>query len=196
MDKNSTSYRFLNALKQLLIATLLGLILYFFMIPIGTQLSWVTPVMQLLLISMFTCSVYIPFWEYGDRDNNLVLFNKRDKDMLFGLKLSSLVIIPYFVSSVLLLLYRLGVPSWTLLIYRIVNVQFIYIIDYLINIETASATPWLSIVVCMLLPLYTVLVASVAYILGYKQISIKEKLIYKSKWYLSFETHKLSYTII
>lgn len=181
MDKNSTSYRFLNALKQLLIASLLGLILYFFMIPISTQLSWVTPVMQIILISMFTCSVYIPFWEYGDRDNNLVLFNKRNKDMLFGLKLSSLVIIPYLVSSVLLLLYKLGVPSWTLLVYRIVNVQFIYIIDYLVDIETAALTSWLSIIVCMLLPLYTVIVASVGYILGYKQISIKEKLIYKSK---------------
>lgn len=181
MDKNSTSYRFLNALKQLLIATLLGLILYFFMIPISTQLSWITPVMQLLLISMFTCSVYIPFWEYGDRDNNLVLFNKRDKDMLFGLKLSSLVIIPYLISSIFLLLYRLGVPSWTLLVYRIVNVQFIYIIDYLVDIQSATTTSWLSIVLCMLLPIYTVVVASVGYILGYKQISIKEKLIYKSK---------------
>ncbi len=181
MDKNSTSYRFLNALKQLLIASLLGLILYFFMIPISTQLSWVTPVMQIILICTFTCSVYIPFWEYGDRDNNLVLFNKRNKDMLFGLKLSSLVIIPYLVSSVLLLLYKLGVPSWTLLIYRIVNVQFIYIINYLVDIETSAATSWFSIVVCMLLPLYTVAVASVGYIFGYKQISIKEKLIYKSK---------------
>ena len=181
MDKNSTSYRFFNALKQLLIASLLGLILYFFMIPISTQLSWITPVMQIILIFMFTCSVYIPFWEYGDRDNNLVLFNKRNKDMFFGLKLSSLVVIPYFVSSILLLLYRLGVPSWTLLIYRIVNVQFIYIIDHLVDIQNATATSWFSIVLCMLLPLYSVLVASIGYILGYKQISIKEKLIYKSK---------------
>ncbi len=181
MDKNSTSYRFLNALKQLTIASLLGLILYFFMIPISTQLSWVTPVMQVILISMFTCSVYIPFWEYGDRDNNLVLFNKRNKDLTYGLKVSLLVVIPYLFSSVLLLLYKLGVPSWTLLIYRIVNVQFIYVINYLVDIENAAATSWFSVVICMLLPLYTVLVASVGYILGYKQISLKEKLIYKSK---------------
>lgn len=181
MDKNSNLYRVLNSLKQLIITTFLGLILYFFMIPVNTQLPWVVPIMQGILILMFTCSIYIPFWEYGDKDNNLVAFDRKPKDMLRGVKISVFTVLPYVLASVFLFLYKLGVQSWALLIYRIVNVQFIYIIDYLVDIENISQTSWWSVLLCMILPFYTVIVAEIAYILGFKEISIKEKLIYKSQ---------------
>lgn len=181
MNKNSYIYRVLNSLKHLIITTFLGLILYFFMIPINTQLSWVAPIMQVILILMFTTSMYIPFWEYGDKDANLVAFNRKEKDILSGAKIAILAITPSLIASIFLLLYKLGVQSWTLLVYRIVNVQFIYILDSLINIDNITNTSWVFVIVCMLLPLYTAIVAEIAYILGYKQISIKEKLIYKSK---------------
>ena len=181
MNKNSYTYRVLNSLKHLIITTFLGLILYFFMIPINTQLSWVAPIMQVILILMFTTSMYIPFWEYGDKDANLVAFNRKEKDILSGAKIAILAITPSLIASIFLLLYKLGVQSWTLLVYRIVNVQFIYILDSLISIDNITNTSWVFVIVCMLLPLYTVIVAEIAYILGYKQISIKEKLIYKSK---------------
>lgn len=181
MNKNSYSYRVLNALKHVLITTFLGLILYFFMIPINTQLPWVKPIMQAILILMFSTSMYIPFWEYGDKDANFVAFNRKEKDMFSGAKIAILAITPALIASIFLLLYKLGIQSWSLLVYRIVNVQFIYIVDSLVSIENVVETSWISIIVCMLLPLYTVVVAEIAYILGYKHISIKEKLIYKSK---------------
>ena len=181
MNKNSYKYRVLNSLKHLVITTFLGLILYFFMIPINTQLSWVAPIMQIILILMFTTSMYIPFWEYGDKDANLVAFNRKEKDILSGAKIAIPAIAPALIASIFLLLYKLGVQSWALLVYRIVNVQFIYILDSLVSIDNIAETPWISVIVCMLLPLYTIIVAEIAYVLGYKQISIKEKLVYKSK---------------
>ena len=181
MNKNSFIYRVLNSFKHLVVTTFLGLILYFFMIPINTQLPWVKPIMQVILILMFTVSIYLPFWEYGDKDNNLVNFNRKTKDMTHGLKIATIIVIPYLIASVFLLLYKLGVQSWTLLVYRIVNVQFIYIVDYFVNISDISQTSWWSVILCMILPLYTLIVAETAYILGYKQISLKEKLVYKTK---------------
>lgn len=181
MNKNSFAYRVFNSLKHLVVTTFLGLILYFFMIPIITQLPWITPVLQVILILMFTVSIYLPFWEYGDKDNNLVNFNRKSKDMAHGLKIAFIIVIPYLIASVFLLLYKLGVQSWALLVYRIVNVQFIYIVDHFVNINDISQTSWWSVILCMILPLYTVIVAEVAYVFGYKRISIKEKLIYKNK---------------
>lgn len=181
MNKNSITFRVLDALKHLVITTFLALILYFFTIPITTRLSWVAPVMQMLLIIMFTCSMYIPFWEYGDRDSNLVQFGRKRKDMLCGLKISGVAVLPHFIASLFLLFYRLGAKSWTFLIYRTVNVQFVYIIDSLIDVENISAVSWGSVILCMMLCFYTVVVAEIGYILGYKGISIKEKIVYKSK---------------
>lgn len=181
MDKNSFLYRVLNAQKHLLITTFLGIILYFFMTPITVRLSWTVPVMQCLLILMFTVSIYIPFWEYGDRDNNLVSFGHRNKDLLLGLKIGCVAALPYLLASVFLVLYRLGVASWTFLIYRIVNIEFIYIIEHLIDVENAFQTPWSSVLICIILPFYSVIVSEVGYLLGYKEISIKEKLVYKTK---------------
>lgn len=184
MNKNSYIYRILNSLKHLVITTFLGLILYFFMIPINTQLPWVKPIMQVILILMFTTSIYIPFWEYGDKDANLVAFNRKEKDTLSGVKIAIVSIIPYLLSTVLLVVYKLGTDASVRIcpvIYEIINVQFIYIIQSLMSMDKLTEPSWISIIVCMLLPLYTVLVAQIAYILGYKQISIKEKLVYKSK---------------
>ena len=76
MNKNSFIYRVLNSFKHLVVTTFLGLILYFFMIPINTQLPWVKPIMQVILILMFTVSIYLPFWEYGDKDNNLEIIDR------------------------------------------------------------------------------------------------------------------------
>lgn len=181
MNKNSYIYRVLNSLKHLVITTFIGLILSFFMIPINTQLSWAAPILQVLLISMFTTSMYIPFWEYGDRDANLVAFNRKEKDIFTGTKIAIVSIIPYLISSMLLLFYKLGAPSWTLLVNGFVNVQFTYIFDALLNIDKLTEPSWLSTIICMVLPLYTVIVAQIAYVLGFNHISIKEKLIYKSK---------------
>lgn len=184
MNKNSYPYRIFNSLKHLVITTFLALILYFFMIPINTQLPWVTPIMQVILILMFTTSMYIPFWEYGDKDSNLVSFNRKEKDILSGIKIALVAIIPYLLSNVLLVVYKLGTTASVRIcpvIYEIINVQFIYLIQSLISMDKITEPSWISILVCMLLPFYTVIVAQIAYVLGYKHISIKEKLIYKSK---------------
>ena len=180
MNKNSYIYRVLNSLKHLVITTFLGCILYFFMIPINTMLSWVTPIMQAILILMFTVSMYIPFWEYGDKDSNLVAFNRKEKDIFSGLKIALVAIIPYILSNILLLVYKFGAvaaANISPIIYKIITVQFIYTIEHLIGGEASVV----SIIVCMLLPFYTVIVAQVAYVLGYNHISIKDKIIYKSK---------------
>ena len=182
MNKNSYISRVLNSLKHLAITTFLALILYFFMIPISTMHSWVTPIMQVILILMFTTSMYIPFWEYGDKDANLVAFNRKEKDILSGVKIAIVAIVPYLLSTILLLVYKFGAGTAICpVIYEIINVQFIYIIKSLISIDKLVEPSLVSILICMILPLYTVVVAQVGYVLGYNHISIKEKLIYKSK---------------
>ena len=95
MIKNTVAARVANGLKQLLITTLIALILYFFMTPVIQLLPWILPIMQFLLIFMFTVCIYVPFWEYGDRDRHLVQFGKKKKDLLYGLKIGLICISPY-----------------------------------------------------------------------------------------------------
>lgn len=181
MIKNTVAARVANGLKQLLITTLIALILYFFMTPVIQLLPWILPIMQFLLIFMFTVCIYVPFWEYGDRDRHLVQFGKKKKDLLYGLKIGLICISPYLLASVFLLLAKLGVEQWTLLVYRLVNIQFIYLIDLLIPLADVAAAPWGIVILCMIFPLYTAIVAEAAYCLGYHEISLKEKILYVKK---------------
>ena len=139
----------------------------------------IAQVLMLLLLAAFPYSI---LWAQGDRDKNSVNFGHMSEDKLRGLKVGLMAEIPYFFTYFLLLLSRLVVffPNY-IGIYRLFNLPFLPLFNRIIGGAGVTATAqvsWLGMLWLLLLLAVVPAVCHLAYFLGYKQISISEKLIY------------------
>ena len=130
---------------------------------------------------IFASMQYSSFWAMGDTDNNKVAYNHMTEDKLKGLKAGLLASIPYLLLYIALLLGKLGViPNIIMYIYRFANASFMPILLKLLpNFPVVGLSPFRFLGVFALL-LVLPLVCEFGYILGYKRISITEKIIYKN----------------
>ncbi len=151
----------------------------FFLIPLNSAYEWTIWPSQFILIAIFVISIYVPFWEFGYNDRNYVNIGKKEKDILQGTKIGFLIAIPNFVTAFLMILVKFNALKWLLYPFAIINSYFYYFIDALIAKPDPALTPWWAILVFICIPLFVPLVSSVGYLFGYKDISIKERLLYK-----------------
>lgn len=138
----------------------------------------VTQVFCLLLLISF---IYPTFWQMGTKDSNLVHFKHKKEDRLKGFKAGFIAIVP----SVLLLLFltvtKSGISgNFPVALYKFMNSS----VYSFVNAAAGNATAFgqlsvLSIFVFLLLMLIVPIVAGAAYLLGYKNISLGEKFVYK-----------------
>lgn len=140
----------------------------------------ISSVLMLMLLAAFPYSIV---WPRGDRDKNAVNFGHMQEDKLRGLKVGLMAAIPSFVGYILLVLSKLGV-FWSgyFLLYRFLNVPFMPLLDALApaGVQATAQVPWSGIAVMLVAVLFVPLVCHVAYTLGYHQISVMEKLVYKN----------------
>ncbi len=138
-----------------------------------------------VISNIFTALIFCLFpynilWNMGTRDENYVHVGKMQKDALFGLKVGLTVTIPSTVLYCLLILGKCGVfPSVIIKWHRLLNPAFIPFIDA-VERGAQSAT---QLTVGSLLGVGAVLlvvpaICTVGYTLGYKQISLYDKLLY------------------
>lgn len=179
MNKASKKYQFFNALKHIVFTTIICLVMCFFLIPVNSAYEWTVWPSQIILICLFIVSIYVPFWEFGYNDRNYVNINKKKEDIFQGTKIGFLISIPYFITSFLMILVKLNVSKWLSYLFVFSNSYFYYFIDSLISKPDPALTPWWTIAVFVVMPLFIPAVASFGYILGYKEFSIKERLLYK-----------------
>ncbi len=179
MNKTSKNYQFLTALKHIVFTTIICLVMCFFLIPINSSYEWTIWPSQLVLVGIFAVSIYVPFWEFGYNDRNYVNIGKKEKDVFQGTKIGFLIAIPHFISAFLMILVKLNIFKWLSYPFAILNSYFYYIIDLMISKPDPVLTSWLSIVIFIIMPLFIPLVSSIGYLLGFKDISLKEKLLYK-----------------
>ena len=139
----------------------------------------------LLVVPLYTALLYSPIWTEGDRNRNMVQFGHLEKDLYRGVRVGVFLCIPYVIEDVLLTLSWAKVIPNIFPIYKILNAHVWPILDWvnplgdgLINAADMSLA---GLIVCWLLALYPAVVSTVAYILGYRGISVSEKLIYKNK---------------
>ncbi len=174
-----------------------GLVGGIFMASIGSAVDHVAyqVFMQIISMIIFIAMIYSAMWHDGDRDRNLVDFHHIEKDMLKGLKVGLIAMIPAMLTSILLVLSAAGVvkpiPDLGLnvaeLIYRIINFYAIHIINAIIPPE--SAPTWGGIVLVSLIPLIIPLANGIAYVLGYNRIALISRLVYKGKDKKSAKIH-------
>ena len=136
---------------------------------------------EIFMLLLFIAFPYSILWSKGDRDKNSVNFGHMDEDKLRGLKVGLMAGIPAYIGYLGLLISKIGgvFPSYVV-VYRFMNVPFMPIILNMMgkNVFITSNVSWFAIVGMLLLLAVLPLICHVAYMLGYKQISLTEKFIY------------------
>lgn len=149
-------------------------------VPDGVQ-TGVDIVVQIMMLFIVGAFPYGMLWSLGDRDANGVRFHRQKPQLWRGLLIGLLGNIPHFILYILLLLSKFGVVSPGYLgIYRLLNIPLLpYINGILANSTTltSDASVWQLLGI---LPVVLVIpaVCCVAYILGYKEISLRERATY------------------
>lgn len=167
-----------------ILAVLVGLILSFSFVGLVDY-----PVAY-LIVGIFTVFVYIILtsggaWKLGQDDLNKVKFNRRKKDIYRGFKIGLVECVPLFILSLLLVLSKVNIMPNFYVIYKILNGHIIIFLNFIDGtfkgIETANIqnVSWGAIIVIVFLSFIPAVVSGVNYILGYNDIVLMEKLIYK-----------------
>ena len=138
---------------------------------------------QLASFVVLIMFIYGEIWHLGTTDNNKVHFGHIKEDKLKGLKIGLLSIIPAYLFNIVLIVFASGAyPKFALLIYKFMNCSLFGFVQAAIGnaVYAYELTP-LNFVLLFAVHLVIPLLCAVAYILGYKEISLREKMIYKKK---------------
>lgn len=130
---------------------------------------------QLVGILIFLGMIYINVWSIGDRDKNLVSFGRIEKDMLKGLKIGLIVMIPYMLLSIIPILVLLEITPDITFIYRILNIYLVVMINSYMSTDAPS---WSGVLITTSFFLTIPAVCTVSYILGYRRVSVMSNLVY------------------
>jgi len=138
-------------------------------------------VTQVLCLMLLIAFIYPKFWNMGTRDSNLVHFKHKKEDKLKGLKAGSIAIIPPVLLLLFLAVTKSGLSaSFPIVLYKFMNSS----VYSLVHVAAGSATKFSELSIVAILIMFVLLLiipatAYVAYMLGYKNISLGEKFIYK-----------------
>ena len=154
-----------------------------FMYPLITQGVWPI-IIQVLDFIMYTPIVYSAAWGIGCREKNYVHFGHMKADLWRGTKIGFIAIAPYSLCLFLMILSKAGIIPNIFAIIRFIYAPFAtFFYLFIPNLTTSSIDEisYLGIFLASLLQLYVPLVTGIAYRLGYKGISLYQKLIYQNK---------------
>ena len=134
-------------------------------------------VAELFCLLLTVSFVYPKFWQMGTKDSNLVHFKHKNEDKLKGLKCGLLAIIP---GLILLVVLNFVVPDTPVALYKFLSCGVYSFIDLIVgSAKTFKDVNILQFSGLALLKAIIPVTAYVAYLLGYKNISLGEKFIYK-----------------
>ncbi|MBQ6825035.1 MAG: hypothetical protein IJP34_00045 [Clostridia bacterium] len=136
---------------------------------------------QLLCIILSASIIYPEIWHFGFKNLNAVSFKREKEDKLKGLKIGLIAIIPAVVFLVFIFITKNNLlKGFPIAYYRLAN-AFSYGFSQLICGDKIMANELniLQYLGLLSLQLIIPIITTIAYLLGYKNISIGEKLIYK-----------------
>lgn len=140
-------------------------------------------VAQFLLGALLIILIYSVVWETADKDRNRISNGQICNDKYRGQKVGLITSIPAALSYLFLVICKIGIlPPQYFPIYKLVNYSFSPYINLITNYSVKiSDITWIQI--ALLLPAVFVVfcVVIVAYHLGFKQIILTEKILYKKE---------------
>lgn len=138
----------------------------------------VSSVFTWLIFGLFPYNIV---WNMGSHDENYVNIGQMEEDSLFGLKTGLVATIPSAILYLLLVLGKFGLfPSVILQWHRLINSPFIPYIDAVeMGVKTVTELSFGSLLAVGATLLFVPFVCWLGYHLGYRGISIRERLVYK-----------------
>ncbi len=172
----------LNLVSVLFLCWLLNILIVTSMI-LFMENVYLTVILQIICFILVFFLIYCPLWTEGNKDKNKNLFKKDNIifDKFKGFKIGLYISIPYFIFNIFLILSRLGIIPNILVLYKIVNSHIWPIIQILSpNNSDIMRLNVLDMIIINLLPLIFIIISTIGYVLGFKGISLKQKIIYKN----------------
>ncbi len=138
-------------------------------------------VTQLFCAILIVSFIYPNFWSMGTKDSNLVHFKHKNEDKLKGLKCGLIAVAPVLLINIFILATRNTISARVpVVLYKFLNSSYYSVIEFIAGKASAfGELSVLSMLSLSLIQLFVPLVSFIAYLLGYKNISIGEKFIYK-----------------
>lgn len=137
----------------------------------------------LFTIPLTVGALYVTTYNIGSKDISRVHGGFIAEDKFKGVKIGAIAAIPNLALYVVLLLSKFGViNSNSLAFYSIVNSHLYGAVQFVFNqAKTATELDALQLVLLFIPVLFIPAVSGVGYILGYKEISILQNLVYKKQ---------------
>lgn len=132
---------------------------------------------------LFCGIIYPRIWQNGTNDSNLVRFKHKNEDKFKGFKIGAVAAVPNYLLLIFLVIAKLGAfPNFPMALYKFLNSSVYSFIEIISGraITVSELAVW-RLALLFILPLLIPVIAGISYILGYKNISVGEKLIYKNK---------------
>jgi hypothetical protein len=137
------------------------------------------------LLSFATLAVilYPSVWKEGSKDRNLVHFGHIAEDKFKGLKVGAIAVIPAFLLFAFFIVTKGSLTAdFPVVWFKFLNSNAYSLIDLLQNgVVHLRDLPVLNLVLMALTQITVPIICYLAYLLGYKEISISDKLVYKKK---------------
>ncbi len=162
--------------------------------PIYTDDAFPEVFSQILMLAVYSIMIYNVAWGYGAHTKNEVTFGHRKRDKFEGAKVGLASSVVYYIALLLLILAKLGSGfKQALGLFGLVNASFLPLFNEMVYnehgtfglIAITSNTPadisWVGVLIMLLPLLYKVLLCFAAYELGYRGISLKERIMYKKQ---------------
>lgn len=147
----------------------------------GTGNTLFLIVTQIFCIVISASFIYPDMWQLGCKDSNLVRFKHREKDIFKGLKIGLIASVIPFIGFIFFVLCGVALmKSMPVAIYKFMCSQYYTFIELICgDAVTAGELGVLQYVLLFLLLFIVPVIAFGAYLLGYKDISLGEKFVYK-----------------
>lgn len=140
-------------------------------------------VSQIFCILILFSFIYPNIWHIGTTDSNLVKFKHKAEDKMKGLKIGLIAVAPEYLFLLFVIIAKAGAaPKFPVVLLKFLNAAFYSLTQVICgNVIYVSELSVIRLILLLLLPLVIPAVSCVSYILGYKNFSVGEKLIYKKK---------------
>lgn len=147
----------------------------------GTGTKVFLIVSQIFCLLILIAFIYPGLWQLGTTDSNLVHFKHKSENKLKGFQIGLVAIIPALIFIIFLFVAKFtSLNQFPMVLYKFLNSSFYSFIELIINgtVAVGDLAIW-RLVILILLQLLIPLICGASYLLGYKNISISERLIYK-----------------
>lgn len=157
-------------------------------VKIRTPLTGIGKAFFLLITQSLSLIMIIAFaghsvYNIGFKDSNLVRIGSKKKDILKGLKIGLVGNVPFFILFILIIVAACGAaPKIPTLWYASLNSHFYAVITGVSSgTELVSQLDVWQYIIFFLLQLIVPAIAAIGYVLGFKEIRLSEKIMYKKE---------------